>query len=490
MYLTHKVTISQLVNRQNKNNMKLFLPLFFFSLFFSFPLFSQNKIGQIAYAQWDAEAERWNYYSFDNWSYDEEDREDLFFHRDSRHSDYLPTNNLNSTSTYDQAGNLKEKNNYHFGLYDWYNEYNEYRYDAEQELTEKLITWSFSQSDQINQQKYVYEKDEIENRKTTKIYEKNEVGKFILRSQIDSFFNDQNCLRKENLFNFYDDGSIQFGRSVEMEFVADCQLYSTHYYKWDVAAEVLEESDKYIYEYSNAGKFIVISHFEFNHSLNQWETKSVSETEFDDNMQRVRYFAETFRNNYIDSLLVLNSYTSKEEVETHQRYATENVFNEGRRFRHVRSDSFSYHYDWNDQLTLKEDFLRHYSHSTASRLYTSYTYYCNGQLKSEIYGGENPYSRKDYRYDGGVDCPLDENEKPLLIFPNPTSGKFTIQSNLLHNSNTTIQVFTILGQEIFHEKINQSSYQYQLDLGNFEKGNYIIRVSNEGERVSEKLIVF
>ena len=83
-----------------------------------------------------------------------------------------------------------------------------------------------------------------------------------------------------------------------------------------------------------------------------------------------------------------------------------------------------------------------------------------------------------------------EDETQLLLFPNPTSGGFTIQADLLANSEATIQVFTILGQEVFSEKVNQTSYQYQLDLSNFGKGNYIVVINNSEEILSEKVIVF
>ncbi len=469
--------------------MKLFLSFFFFSLLFSSQLFSQNKIGQIAYAQWNTTAEKWSYHSFDTWSYDDQEREELFFRKDSRYSDYTPTNNLRSSSKYDAAGNLKEKNDYHFGPNAWINEVNVYSYNAEQEKIEQLVTSSSSWGEAVRQQKIVFEKDEIENRRTTKMYEKNEMGNYILRSQRDSFLNAQNCLSKENIFSFYDDGKMQHGRTWEMEYTNDCQLFSTYFYRWNNVLEVMQELNKYIYEYSNDGKTEVITFYEYNESSNEWETKNILESEFDDDEQRVRYFVESFKNNSIDSFLTINTYTSKNEMETEQKYQTQNL-SDGRYYEHLQSDSFAYHYDLKDRIFLKEEFTQRHENSVTKRT-TTYDYYCNGQLKSQIGKyNDQPNYRMDYRYNGGVDCPLDEDEKNLFLFPNPTAGRFTIQSNLLSNSTTTIQVFTILGQEIFSEKINQMGYQYQLDLSNFEKGNYIITLSNEGERVSEKLIVF
>ena len=469
--------------------MKLFLPLFFFTFLITTCLFSQNKIGQIAYAQWDTEAEKWNYHSFDTWSYDELNREDLFSRRDSRNSAYTPTNNLSSSSKYDAAGNLKEKNNYHYGPDEWTNEFNEYSYNAEEGQREQLVTWSSSWDDNVILSKYVFEKDEIANSRTIKMYNKNEAGNFILKSQRDSFLTAQNCLRQENMFSFHDDGTIEYGRTWDMEYTADCQLFSIHFSRWNGVLGIMQEMNKYIYEYSNDGKKTVVTFYEYDQSTNQWETKSISDSEFDDNEQRVRYFVESFKTNSIDSFLTINTYTSQNEMETVQKFQTQNL-SDGRYYKHLRSDSFAYHYDLEDRIFLKEEFIQHHENLVRT-ITTTYDYYCNGQLKSQIGTyDDRPNYRLDYRYHGGVDCPLDEDGKNLLLFPNPTAGDFTIQSNLLSNSITTIQVFTILGQEVFSEKINQMSYQYQLDLSSFEKGNYIIMVSNEEERVSEKLIVF
>jgi len=469
--------------------MKLFLSLFFFTLLISTPLFSQNKIGQIAYAQWNTIAEKWSYHSFDTWNYDDKEREESFYHRDSRYSDYTPTNNLTSLSKYDAAGNLIEKNDYHFGPNQWRNEIIEYRYNAEQEKIEQLNTSSNSWGDQVIQRKFVFEKDENENSRTTKMFERNDNGDFILKSRESSFFTLQNCLRKEEIFSFYDNGAIEHGRVWETEYTDNCQIISSRFFRWSSVLGTMQELNKYIYEYSDDGKMMITTYLEFEGDTNQWQTRQVAETEFDNAQQILRHFVEHFKNISIDSFLTINTYTPQNEIETVQKFQTQN-FLEGRYYAPLQRDSFAYHYDLEDRIFLKEAFTQRHENSVTKRT-TTYDYYCNGQLKSEIgTSNDRPNYRMDYRYDGGVDCPLEEEEKFLLLFPNPTAGKFTIQSNLLSNSATTIQIFTILGQEVFSEKINQMSYQYQLDLSNFEKGNYIITVSNEVEKVSEKLIVF
>ncbi len=468
--------------------MKLFLPLFFFTLLYSNNLFSQNKIGQIAYAQWNVEEGKWAYHSFEDWTYDEEGRESFYAYRDSRYSDYQPTNNLKSISKYDGAGRLIETNNLHFGPNDWQNNFNQFSYDTNGHKVEKLTTYTSSYNDKKNISKYVFEIDDIENRRSLKTYWQDEAGNFNLRNQTDSIFNDQGCLTESSNFEYKVDGSVLYGREWKMEYTDDCQLLQSDFYRWDLSLESITPRDRYIYEYFNDGKLMIITFMGFNDNTNQWEVEHITETETNDEGETIRYFVESYRNNSIDSTLQLYTYTSRNEIETFQQYEMINT-SEEKMFYRTRNDSFDYHYNLEDQIILKEEYRQNYENAVM-RYYNTYEYYCNGQLKSEVRGHDVPYYRADYRYVGGADCPLEDWEEAMMVFPNPTSGMFTIQANVLANSETTIQVFTILGQEIFSKKINQTSYQHQIDLSNFEKGNYIVMISNSEEILSEKVIIF
>ena len=468
--------------------MKLFLPLFFFSILISSPLFSQNKIGEIAYAQWSVQEEKWIYHSFENWTYNEEGRELFYTYRDSRYSDYQPTNNLRSISKYDGAGKLIETNNLHFGPNDWQNNFNQFSYDSDGRQIERLSTSTSSYDDKKNIFKYVFEKDDIGNERSMKMYWQNESGNFSLRNQEDSIFNDQGCLTEKSIFEYNIYGLIHYGREWKMEYSDDCQLLQSEFYRWDLSLESMTPRDQYIYEYFNDGKLLITTFMGFNDNSNQWEVEHITETETNDEGETTRYFVESYRNNSIDSTLQLYTYTTRNEIETFQQYEMVNT-TEGKIFLRTRNDSIAYQYNLEDQIILKEEYRQNYENAVLKHT-TTYEYYCNSQLKSEVREHEVPYYRIDYRYVGGADCPLEDEDEAMMLFPNPTSGIFTIQANLLANSETTIQVFTLLGQAVFVEKINQTSYQYKLDLSALGSGHYFVSISNEEGIVSKKVIIF
>lgn len=468
--------------------MKLLLPLFLYTFLLSTNLVSQNKLGQVAYAQWDREEGQWIYYSFDSWAYDEFGQEKIFKHIDTRYSDYTPTNNTHTNSKYNSEGKLIEQNILNYGPNQWENILLKNSYHSNGELIEELRTKTTSYNDYVQSYKVVYEHDVIENRRSKKNYFKADAGQFILTNQFDTVFNDQNCLIETSSYTYNPDGSIRFGHKLNKEYTNECLLLQSDSYRWDVNLESMKIDRRNVYEYFNDGKLMITTYLEFTGGTNQWETEHFAETEFNDAGEITRYFLESYRYNSIDTTLQLYSYTSRDEIETFQQYETINT-TEGKYFRRTRKDSFSYHYNLQDQVILEEEYNQNYDHAVMKNVIT-YDYYCNGQLKSEVREQETPYFRADYRYVGGVDCPLDEEDGVLMLFPNPTLGVFTIQANFLAKPETTIQVFTLLGQEVFYEKINQTSFQYQIDLSNFERGNYIVMVSNSEGRLSEKLVVF
>lgn len=78
---------------------------------------------------------------------------------------------------------------------------------------------------------------------------------------------------------------------------------------------------------------------------------------------------------------------------------------------------------------------------------------------------------------------FDLNQEDIIIYPNPTSGEFTIEtSKELIEGNITI--FSIVGQKILDFEVVDSSIQLTLP-----KGIYIVSIQKEGVRVAKKLLV-
>lgn len=75
------------------------------------------------------------------------------------------------------------------------------------------------------------------------------------------------------------------------------------------------------------------------------------------------------------------------------------------------------------------------------------------------------------------------NKNTLKIYPNPTTG--IVNFNL--DENTTIFIYNILGKELL--TVKKESGMQNIDLSNYSKGVYFLKLINEkGESMTKKII--
>ena len=79
----------------------------------------------------------------------------------------------------------------------------------------------------------------------------------------------------------------------------------------------------------------------------------------------------------------------------------------------------------------------------------------------------------------------------LNIFPNPTEGLVVISFKSIENSNFTISILNVLGEVIFEDKLINFSgfYQKKINLDNFAKSVYLIRIETSESTINKKLIL-
>ena len=75
----------------------------------------------------------------------------------------------------------------------------------------------------------------------------------------------------------------------------------------------------------------------------------------------------------------------------------------------------------------------------------------------------------------------------VQVFPNPTSGKITIQNNTSAKLNTA-QVYSVTGQLVKSFTLDKSAKSSIIDLSAFAKGTYVIKVNSDTETTSVKVI--
>jgi hypothetical protein len=78
----------------------------------------------------------------------------------------------------------------------------------------------------------------------------------------------------------------------------------------------------------------------------------------------------------------------------------------------------------------------------------------------------------------------------IQLYPNPNNGLFNIDVAAEKPGAFTLQVFDIMGKEIFVEQLPHSNgFQKQLNLTNFGSGIYLVKVSQQGSALFRRVVV-
>lgn len=111
----------------------------------------------------------------------------------------------------------------------------------------------------------------------------------------------------------------------------------------------------------------------------------------------------------------------------------------------------------------------------------------DGTYMGDIIASSSPAANKNLPVNGEVTNTLSNDlfeSSDFAIYPNPTSTGFV---NIRTNSgvNINVQIFNVLGKIV----LNQSVSNKQLDVSTLKTGVYIIRISQDGNTATKKLII-
>ena len=83
------------------------------------------------------------------------------------------------------------------------------------------------------------------------------------------------------------------------------------------------------------------------------------------------------------------------------------------------------------------------------------------------------------------------DKEGIFIYPNPTSGNFTLRLNIGSHNNVSIEVFDALNKKIYSEQNNSLKNGNEIDFNfeNYVEGLYYIRVTSNEFNYIEKLII-
>jgi len=80
-------------------------------------------------------------------------------------------------------------------------------------------------------------------------------------------------------------------------------------------------------------------------------------------------------------------------------------------------------------------------------------------------------------------------ESEFEIFPNPTSGNFTVEMSELNSAIIDIVIYDIWGQTILSERIQGSNKKYQFSIASQPAGIYIVKLMNEGHHFTARKVI-
>ncbi|MBD0830933.1 T9SS type A sorting domain-containing protein [Aestuariibaculum sediminum] len=96
------------------------------------------------------------------------------------------------------------------------------------------------------------------------------------------------------------------------------------------------------------------------------------------------------------------------------------------------------------------------------------------------------FSSFTFGQDGVNRNPIQETIEQLSIYPNPvTNGKTYIYITTKHNLTKKIEFFDVLGKRIFTTMLTGK----ELNISNFNKGVYIIKVTENNMSETRKLVI-
>ncbi len=79
----------------------------------------------------------------------------------------------------------------------------------------------------------------------------------------------------------------------------------------------------------------------------------------------------------------------------------------------------------------------------------------------------------------------------ISLFPNPTSSTVQLEANLVGSSEAILQLFDRTGRLVFSQKAEAQSgkLNQQLDLSNYNKGIYLLKIITEKGHINRKVVV-
>jgi hypothetical protein len=80
-------------------------------------------------------------------------------------------------------------------------------------------------------------------------------------------------------------------------------------------------------------------------------------------------------------------------------------------------------------------------------------------------------------------------QESVDVYPNPSNGLVTIDLKGALAQNATIEVYNSLGQNVINQTYTQASGKFEINLTDYAKGVYSIKLTVEGQVVNKRVVL-
>ncbi len=79
----------------------------------------------------------------------------------------------------------------------------------------------------------------------------------------------------------------------------------------------------------------------------------------------------------------------------------------------------------------------------------------------------------------------------LIVYPNPSSGRFTLEMQITEAQDVVLKIISILGQEVYVEKrkLNPGIYRKEIDIRAHAKGIYLLQITTRRGVMSKRIVL-
>jgi len=82
---------------------------------------------------------------------------------------------------------------------------------------------------------------------------------------------------------------------------------------------------------------------------------------------------------------------------------------------------------------------------------------------------------------------VEKNSQTVLVFPNPSNGKFTVTA--INSSINAIYIYNVMGTKVFSKSDIKLPANSLIDISDYEKGIYFIKIDSRDKIHTEKFVI-